>query len=126
MNIINRYDALSNKIIKEDKEIKNYEKELASKKITISCLFAKPTTYLKPLKLIRLVEENRRLKLISKDLKLLKDTSVLNNMDEESGDLNEDLHNSAFIFKPRRIKKYMKNNKIYDEEIDKKLRLIKK
>ena len=40
--------------------------------------------------------------------------------------LEEDLNNSAYHFKPDRIKLFMERYKIYDEEIDKKLSLVKK
>jgi hypothetical protein len=47
-------------------------------------------------------------------------------MYEEDGDQYLDFYNGAFVFKPKRIREYMQEHKIYDEEIDKKLRLVKK
>ena len=128
MSIIDDYNELANKIVAEDETIKRYEEELRCKKATITSLLngRSLSVLLHPIRLIRLSKEKKRLIRISDTLDELKRSTILNNMDEESGELEEDLYNSAHYFKPNRIKWFMKEHSVYDESIEKKLRLIKK
>ena len=112
MNIIDQYDILANRIIEQDEEITAYEKDLKDKKIKITSMMREVKILLHPVKLVRLSKERKRLVRISSELEELKRTTVLNNMDEESGDLEEDLSNSAYKYKPGRIKLFMKRNQI--------------
>ena len=128
MSIIDDYNELANRIIAEDKAIQGYEEDLHTKKANITSLLkgGSLSVLLNPIRLIRLAKENRRLLRISTTLDGLKRSTILNNMDEESGELEEDLYNSAHYFKPNRIKWFMKDNPVYDSDIDKKLSLVKK
>ena len=128
MNIIDEYNELGNKVVEEAEDIKKYEDDLKGKRARITSLLKGEdlTVFLNPLRLIRLTRENKRLRIIGKTLDNLKKSTVLHNMDEESGNLQEDLYNSAYYFKPNRIRLFMKQNRIYDESRDKKLSLVKK
>ena len=126
--IIDYYNDLSQKIIKEDKDIAEYEKDLKNKKITITSMIKDNilNNVVHPFRLIRLVSEKRRLVKISEKLDELENCHILPFMYEESGDTAFDAYNVAYYAKPKAVKDYMEDNKIYIEEIDKKLRLIKK
>ena len=79
-----------------------------------------------PIRLVRTRKELKRIIEISYQYLVMDNTSITEFITEESGDVGLDLQNARLKNKPKAIIKFMRNNPVYSEEIDKKLLKIRK
>jgi len=123
-NIIDLYTSKSMEYLNNDEIIKKYEKELKEKQEFVKDLVINTRLIDKiihPFCLIRTSSELKRLDRIKKEYYELKNSNLLEHIDEETGDLQEDLSGAATYYKPKRIRNYAKENPIYNLEDDNKL-----
>ena len=111
------------------KEKENYEIDLIVKRRALEVSTFKPgiiNIICHPIKLVRTRKELKRIIEISYQYLVMDNTSITEFITEESGDVGLDLQNARLINQPKAIRKFMENNPVYSEEIDKKLLKIRK
>ena len=125
MTLIEQYSEISEDIIKNDAEIRKYEKDLLSKEMYICKLIytTKMTKVLMhPIKFVKTNRERFRLESIQKKYNVLRNSRIDENIEWEKADeFGDDLEKAAKIYKIGKIRDFISKNPINDENIDKKL-----
>lgn len=119
MNIIDEYQYYSDDIIEDDKELRAYEYDLRRKYKYVKSLLITSSLSEKlrhPIRLFVTKQEAKRITSVKEGYYKLKKSSILEHVDEESGELEMDLANAAESFKPSRMKQYIKINPVYGEQ----------
>jgi len=115
MEIIEKYNELSKEKLQSDEEISNYNENLNRNidELTNLRINQKITTVIfHPIRVIRNNKELKRLTNIRNDFKELYDTNLVRFMEEESGNIEQDLKNAMNTTKPKMLKRFIKNNPI--------------
>ena len=113
MNIITFYDNLSIEHLEESEEVKEYRREIQEAKDIVNLELSKSVVekLKNPIKLIKTIRDHNRIYRIEKGLDKIISSNILNSY-QETGHLEEDLINAAYNIKPKKVKRYIKNNKI--------------
>jgi hypothetical protein len=113
-----QYDYLSARVIESDEVLSKYESDLYNRSQYIRNLLVNTNPFTKaihPLRLIRTVSENRRLKKIKDSYYEIKNSSLPENFIEETGELDHDFYVAATYYKPKRMREFVKQNPIHRE-----------
>ena len=125
MTLIEQYSEIAENLIKNDAEIRKYEKDLCSKELYVCNLIysTKMITLLThPIRLVRTNNERHRLDSIQKKYNKIRNSRIDENIEWEKADeFGDDLEKAAKIYKIGKIRDFISKNPINDENIDKKL-----
>ncbi len=113
MKSIDFYNNLSIENLEESDEVKEYRKEIQDAKEIVNLELNKSIIekLKNPIKLIKTIREYNRIYRIEKGLDKLISSSILRSY-QETGHLEDDLINAAYNIKPKKVRKYIKKNKI--------------
>ncbi len=109
------YELLSKRVIESDEVLSKYESDLYKRSKYISNLLLNANALdklLHPVRLVRTKQEDKRIQRIKTSYYDLKNSSLVEHFDEESGELDHDFYAAATYFKPRRMREFTKNNPI--------------
>jgi len=109
------YELLSKRVIESDEVLSKYESDLYKRSKYISNLLLNTNALdklLHPIRLVRTKQEDKRIQRIKTSYYELKNSSLVEHFDEESGELDHDFYAAATYFKPRRMRKFTKKNPI--------------
>ena len=115
------YELLSKRVIESDEVLSKYESDLYKRSKYISNLLLNTNALdklLHPIRLVRTKQEDKRIQRIKTSYYELKNSSLVEHFDEESGELDHDFYAAATYFKTRRMREFTKKNPI---KIEKKL-----
>ncbi|MBR4693693.1 MAG: hypothetical protein IKP07_02675 [Bacilli bacterium] len=116
------YDTLFDEVVKKDKVLSKYEQDLGQKRRYVRNLLLTTPVSEKlrhPIKLFRTRYEAWRIARIEMGYDEIKDTTLVENFVEESGELDHDFYAAATYFKPKRLKLYAAKYPIYRKQDDK-------
>ena len=113
-----QYHYLSLRVIENDEVLSKYESDLYNRSKYINNLLVNTSPFTKaahPLRLIRTLSENRRLRKIKDSYYEIKNSSLPENFEEETGELDHDFYVAATYYKPKRMREFAKQNPIHRE-----------
>ena len=113
MKSIDYYNNISIENLEGSDEVKEYRKEIQDAKNIVNLELSKSLIekLKNPIKLIKTIREQNRIYQIEKGLDQIISSDILNSY-KETGHFEDDLINAAFNIKPKKVKRYIKNNKI--------------
>ena len=119
MKIITFYNNLSIEHLEESEEVKEYRKELQDAKDIVNLELSKSLIekLKNPIKLIKTIRDYNRLYKIEKGLDEIISSNILYSY-KETGHLEDDLINAAYNIKPKKVKSYIKKNKINNFNVE--------
>ncbi len=113
--IIRLYDEESKEKLNQDSMVKCFKEDLEIHRICLMNLRINYSTafrrLLHPIKTIRIKRQLKRVLETESKLNELLDSSLVMHFDEESGVLEEDLENASRYYKPKHVKKFIRENK---------------
>lgn len=113
--IIRLYDEESKEKLNQDSMVKYFKEDLEIHRICLMNLRINYSTafrrLLHPIKTIRIKRQLKRVLETESKLNELLDSSLVMHFDEESGVLEEDLENASRYYKPKHVKKFIRENK---------------
>ena len=111
-----QYHSLSFRVIESDEVLSKYESDVYNRSKYINNLLVNTSPFTKathPLRLIRTLSENRRLRKIKDSYYEIKNSSLPENFEEETGELDHDFYVAATYYKPKRMREFAKQNPIH-------------
>lgn len=113
MNIIELYDVTDKEMLKKEHDIQQYQKDLSVNITHLSNLKINSTFFDKvfhPIRMMRIKSELKRLEIVENNFQEALNASLITYMEEETGDLEEDLINAMTYSKPKYLRKFMSQN----------------
>ena len=124
MTLVEEYTIRSNEMLEKDEQISGYEKELDKREEYIKNLMINASLkdlICHPFRLMRTSLEKERIRKIKQAYYKIRNSSLFENIKEETGELGDDLEGAARFTKPDRLRKFISKYNISGENIDKKL-----
>lgn len=110
MKTIDYYVQKSNSIIDSYYEVEILKEKLYFGKEEIGFFLNNKAMYklMHPIKLVKTQVKKMRIKKVEKEFDTFMDSNILQYLEEESGELQTDLENAAFYYKPKFARKLAK------------------
>jgi len=115
MSIIKKYDTLSKENIYKSKVVSDFTENLDEKMELVNNFKYNTNLVYKlmhPFKLVKNIIDNSRLNSIKNEFNEIYDSSIMLYVNEETGNLHDDLEYASRVLKPKFIENYIKNIKL--------------
>lgn len=112
MDAIEQFNLESKEIIDKDKDIAEFSRKLNEKLEEVSNLKYNSSLFYKLIHPVKIYKNNReflRVSYINQEYNDIYNSSIINYITEESGEIVNDLENAARVNKPNYIKRYIKS-----------------
>ena len=124
MTLVEEYTLKSENMLRNDEEIVNYENELKNRTIHLNHLIATSSILellIHPVKLIRTNQAIKKTQKIQDEYLKIRNSGLVENITEETGELGDDLEYAVRISKPTRIKWFIEKHPLDNDCNSKKL-----